>query len=228
MAAAAAGGIGLACGLDMSGLGDVADGGDDAASGDVVVSAEGAGEGSPGKDASVGGESGADGAAESGAGEAAVDGPAEAHDATPPPPDAPCTGVTCNGACSNATDCTACSGAPLLCGATKTCGADCSACPSSPIECFACDTTRRNPIGTCDPNDPQSYCLNTSYATAYNGGPGEHCACNAPTDCPGQNQVCISVGGTLQFGCFTCGEAYTQAAQCASGGNCNAQQAVCH
>lgn len=225
--AAAAGAIGLACGLDVSGLGEVADGGDDGPSGDVVVSAEGAVEGSPGKDASSGGEGGADGAAETGAGEASVDAPAEAHDATPPPPDGPCTGVTCNGACSNATDCSGCSGAPLLCGATQTCGADCTACASSPIECFACDATRQNPIGTCQPNDPQSYCLNTNYAGAYKGGQGYHCACD-PQACPGATQVCMNVGGTGPLSCFTCGEAYTQAGQCENLGTCNAQQAKCN
>jgi hypothetical protein len=218
----------VACGLDVGGLGAPDEGGVAEAGLDGVLSAEGGAEGSTGIDAwsgaDAGGHEGGDAGAAEGAGS---DAKGEASNADGPAPEAGCTGVTCNGVCTNAPDCQTCNGAPLLCAGTKTCGADCAACPSSPIECFACDITRRNPIGTCEANDPASYCLNTNYAGAYNGGQGYHCACY-PGACPGATQVCMNVGGTGPLSCFTCGEAYTQAGQCENLGNCNAQQAKCN
>ena len=197
---------------------------------DGVASADGGAEGASEIDAWSGAETGAGEGGEAGHAEGAAgpDAPAEASSVDAHPPvEAGCTGVTCNGVCTGAPNCASCTGAPLLCAGTNTCGADCSSCPSSPIECFACDVNRQNPIGTCQPDNPASYCLNTNYAGAYNGGQGYHCACY-PATCPGANQVCMNVGGTGPLSCFSCGEAYTQAGQCADLGNCNAQQAKCN
>lgn len=217
----------VACGLDMQGLG--ATEGAYEAGPDVVATAESGADGAPAPDAW--GAPDGQPASETGPHDAATSdvpaGEASSVDA-PAPPDAGCSGVTCNGACSAATDCRGCAGAPLLCASTKTCRADCSKCPASPVECFACDSSRQNPVGTCEPADPQSYCLNTDYGTAYDGGQGTHCGCQVAADCPGQGQVCISVGGTAVFACFTCGEGYTQAFDCKNGGKCNAQQLTCH
>jgi hypothetical protein len=116
----------------------------------------------------------------------------------------------------------------MLCAATGACVDDCSACAAGPVACYACDTNRLNPIATCQPSDPTSYCLNTDYTGSYAGGAGEHCTCRVASDCPGDDQVCISFQGTATFACFTCGEAYTQAFDCKSGGKCNAQQLRCN
>jgi len=158
----------------------------------------------------------------------AVDSPA------PPPVEAGCNGVMCNGACLGASDCAGCGGANLLCTADKTCTSDCTACAGNPIQCFACDVNRLNPIGTCQPDNPAAYCLDTNYAGAYTGGTlGYHCACTLSTDCPAETQVCIAVGGGPNpvFGCFTCGEQFTGTFSCKAGnGNdtCNQQKATCN
>src|SRR5207302_9310686 len=66
----------------------------------------------------------------------------------------PCFGVVCNGACLvDASSCTSCDGGPLLCASTHACGAACGACPDRPIQCFDCDSNRKNPVGTCEPDD---------------------------------------------------------------------------
>jgi hypothetical protein len=227
-------GLLAACGLDVGGLGDTSEGGAaDEAGSDAGASVDGrvTAEGSPGDDAWAGTD--AHGAADALIGLAeggpASDALAEAAIADGPlARDGACPGVTCNGACSPDPDCRACAGAPLLCASTGSCAADCSACAASPVECFACDTSRRNPLGTCQPDDPQRYCLDTYYGGAYAGVDGEHCGCTLATDCPGADQVCILVGGTTAYGCFTCGEAYTQGFDCRNGGKCNAQQLTCN
>jgi hypothetical protein len=216
----------VACGLDMRGLGTTE--GAYEAGADVGVS-EGGADAALAPDAwnapdgQTGSESGADDAGTSDV----AGGEATAGDA-PASMEAGCSGLTCNGACIAATDCRGCLGAPLLCASTKTCAADCSACAANPIECFACDAQRQNPVGTCESADPRTYCLNTDYGAAYGGGAGTHCGCQVAADCPGEDQVCISVGGTAVFACFSCGETYTQAFDCKNGGKCNAQQATCN
>jgi len=156
-------------------------------------------------------------------------GDTSAVDSPPPPPvDAGCTGVICAGNCTGAATCQGCGGANLLCQGTNTCTSDCTACPSNPIQCFACNSSRLNPIGTCEPDQGNAYCLDTNYAGAYTqGGQGYHCACNLSSDCLAPTQVCISVGGG-PFGCFTCGEAFTQGATCQNNGKCNMAQAKCN
>ena len=99
-----------------------------------------------------------------------------------------------------------------------TCGTDCGACGGDPIECFACDSNRQNPIGTCQPDQNDTYCLNSAYDPEHPGSTGEHCGCVTAADCPGATQVCISVGGGPTFACFTCGEGFTQTFTCKNGG----------
>jgi hypothetical protein len=225
--------LGAACGLDLAGLGEAADGGVDAASPESGTTTEGSATGDdtgPGPDGAH--ESGADATTDAQGQDApGVDAPGQDAPAESAGDESPvgCTGVLCNGSCLAGPDCQACPGAPLLCAATRTCGSDCSGCSTGPIECFACDTTRRNPIGTCRPDDTNAYCLDTNYAGAYGGTDGTHCACTFATDCPGNDQVCIGVGGPpTVMACFTCGEAYTQGATCHTGGKCNEPQASCH
>jgi len=219
--------VAAGCGLGLGGLEDVASARDAGSGADV----EAATDGTVGDD---GGEpEAADEAGDPDTG-STVDAVAEGStpDAPTPPVDAGCAGVVCNGACTTASTCAGCGGANLLCAATNTCTSDCTACAGSPIQCFACDVNRMNPIGTCQPDDPTSYCLDTSYAGAYAGGPGYHCGCTFATDCPGDDQVCIAVGpATTTFGCFTCGEAYTGGFSCKSGNGsakCDAMKATCH
>ncbi|HEY6458900.1 MAG TPA: hypothetical protein VIY73_02085, partial [Polyangiaceae bacterium] len=160
-----------------------------------------------------------------------IDGPADAptNDDVETPPEGGCTGVVCDGACLASADCTGCPGAPLLCAATRTCGAGCGACGGNSIECFACDSNRQNPVGTCQPDQSNTYCLDTTYGNEPDGSPAEHCGCTTAADCPGDTQVCIGVGSpTGPFACFTCGEADTQTFTCKNGLKCNAQQAQCH
>lgn len=217
--------VGLACGLDMEGLAETADGGLETPDADAAAS-EGASTEDSGTDVAEGADAGA-----ADVGETADAQPeASTGDEPPPPPvDSGCSGVICNGACSIAPDCSTCAnGENLLCPSTRTCATDCGNCPSSPIECFACDVNRANPIGTCQPDDPNAYCLNTDYAGIYGGGMGYHCGCTTSADCLGNTEACISVGGTSDFGCFTCGESYTQGATCNNGGKCNANKAVCN
>jgi hypothetical protein len=146
------------------------------------------------------------------------------------PIDAACAGVFCNGVCLPDNDCRACPGLPLLCAATKTCGATCSACveandAASPIGCFACDSTGLNPLGTCQPDEPTTYCLSGDYFKAYiDGSPGFHCACadGDAAACPGTNQVCVLAGSQPQ--CISCGElttAETDGAVCGNGMSCS-------
>jgi hypothetical protein len=144
------------------------------------------------------------------------------------------TGLACNGACIDAGDCTGCSGAPLLCAALNACTGDCSGCagPSGnamPIGCVACDVDHQNPFGTCQRDDPTTYCLNGDYTTAGPGGAaGFHCACTAAGDCPGSNQVCAPTPNGLSF-CFSCGEPFSLSGQsCKGGGHCDTPSAACH
>jgi len=207
-----AAGVVTSCGLDRQGLGDLpgldASGDDALAAGDVTSSAD--------ADAHTDGAPGD--AAEAGEGGTVGDAPADSVPVdSPAPPDAACPpGVLCNGVCTSSVDCRACSGAPLLCAGTSTCTSDCTACPASPTECFACDMNRANPIGTCQPSNPLTYCLDTNYAGAYAGAQGYHCGCTTAADCPGATQVCIAVANG-PFACFTCGEAFTDMATCNSG-----------
>jgi len=224
----AAGTLG-ACGLGLGGLEDMA--GADAGGPDVVVTADGTAPGDDGPTADTAPP--ANDAADTGS---LADAPAETSmvDSPPPPPpvDAGCKGVVCDGNCTAAGDCAGCGGANLLCPGMNTCTSDCTACPGSPIQCFACDMNRLNPIGTCQPDEGTAYCLNTNYAGAYQGGQGYHCACTLATDCPAETEVCISVGPPpAVFGCFTCGEQYTDMFNCKAGnGNakCNQAKATCN
>jgi hypothetical protein len=147
----------------------------------------------------------------------------------------PCSGLTCNGQCTTATDCHACPGSPLLCAPKGQCTAGCEACVDStdaslPIDCFACDSSHENPIGTCQYNDAGSYCLNGSYAGQYDGGPGYRCSCTDVTGCPGATQVCVPLGNVGASFCLTCGEitlATIQGQPCHDGGTCQAGLAAC-
>jgi hypothetical protein len=212
----------VACGLGLAGLGEAPGGGvDDGDGADAVAASDGT---VPGSDADA---EPVEAALESGS---AADAPGEAAEATtidsPAAPVCP-PGVVCNGACSAATDCRACPGAPLLCGATGTCASDCASCGTGPVECYACDVNRQNPVGSCQRDDPMSYCLDTNYAGAYAGQQGYHCGCTTAADCPGDSQVCIMVG-TGPFACFTCGEAFTKGFACKASGKCNDIQATCN
>jgi len=215
------------CGLGLGGLEDMR--GADAGGADVVVTADVTVQG---PDAPTAEAAPPTDAAETGT---LADAPPETSlvdSPAPPPVDAGCKGLVCNGTCTAASTCAECGGAALLCPGTSTCTSDCTACPGSPIQCFACDMNRVNPIGTCQPDDGMAYCLNTNYAGAYAGGQGYHCACALATDCPAETEVCISVGGAPgAFGCFTCGEQYTDTFNCKAGNGtarCNQAMATCN
>jgi hypothetical protein len=143
------------------------------------------------------------------------------------------SGLACNGRCIDATDCTSCPGTPLLCAAQRACMKSCSACAgdggTSPIECFACDATHGNPVGTCQPDDPTSYCLSGNYFGAVAGSTANHCACDRDAAaCPGSTQMCVPLGsGSF---CITCGEPVPGAATaeaCKGGGTCSAASHTC-
>jgi hypothetical protein len=100
-----------------------------------------------------------------------------------------------------------------------------------PIECFACDQNHQNPLGTCQYDDPSSYCLSGDYSAAYaNGGVGFHCTCEASaSDCPGQTEVCAAAPTGLPV-CITCGEITVEdlsGAKCKGTGTCAADAAAC-
>jgi hypothetical protein len=176
------------------------------------------------------------------AGDAHPDGPATQTDGGPhegggdaaPDTGPSCNGVLCNGACIAATDCRGCTGAKVLCHATKSCVEQCTFCRDDadaavPIECFACDSTHKNPIGTCEYDQPSTYCLSGNYFGAYAGGPGYVCACDdAGNMCPGATEVCTPLGsGTF---CETCGQATTanlQGQACRGGGTCDQAAHTC-
>jgi hypothetical protein len=188
----------------------------------VACSAQLAGTGPiPANDASVDAPMEADAAGS----DVAVEGAAEAG----------CPGLTCNGQCISEPDCRSCAGAPLLCGTTKTCTASCHDCNDTagsilPIECFACDSNHQNPIGTCQYDDPLSYCLNGEYLGAYQGGTGYRCACADVSSCPGATQVCVKLGSYDGGFCLTCGENTIGAIQgqpCKDGGTCQENTAAC-
>jgi hypothetical protein len=149
--------------------------------------------------------------------------------------EAGCPGLTCNGACISETDCRSCAGATLLCGATRQCVAACQGCSGSDgtplsVECFACDVNHLNPIGTCQPNNPNAYCLSGDYSGQYGGGSGYRCSCGDVTGCPGSTQVCIPLGHYDAGFCLTCGESTVGSMQgqpCKGGGSCETTQAVC-
>jgi hypothetical protein len=151
-------------------------------------------------------------------------GPDSPLDSAPPP----CDGLVCNGACLHANDCSACTGATLLCGPTNTCVQQCGSCRDTadaglPIECFACDSAHAHPIGTCESAD-SAYCLGGDYFSGP-AGTGYHCGCptgNA-SDCPGMEQVCFNVNG--QNLCATCGEPIPLSAS--GGTSCKAQGTSC-
>jgi hypothetical protein len=162
-----------------------------------------------------------DGAASDGGGTDGAGTDAARIDAAPP--DASCAGVFCHGVCTAQTDCHACSGATLLCAATKTCLADCTTCGTATTACYACDANRTNPVGTCgDPNAGTAYCLSGAYAY--------HCACATVADCPGATQVCASpASGTAPPDwCYTCGESDpTATGTCKDGKTCDPQTGQC-
>ena len=149
------------------------------------------------------------------------------------PPDAACSGVRCDSQCLDAGDCQSCSGAPLLCGST--CVSSCSSCHDSqgvatPIQCFACDSNHANPIGTCQHDNPGSYCLSGDYSGQYRGGFGYRCSCNTVSACPGSTQACVPLGSSNAGFCLTCGEATVGSMQglpCKGGGACQPAQAAC-
>jgi hypothetical protein len=212
------------CGLGLDGLGETSD--DDAGGADAAIGGDATMGGGDGASSSSGGDADA---AEAAVSDAPTDVPAD--DSPAPPPEAGCTGVMCNGFCTGVATCQGCGGANLLCPGTNTCTTDCTACPGSPIQCFACDATRSHPIGTCQPDSPTAYCIDTNYAGAYAGGMGYHCACTFATDCPGNDQVCIGVGTPMPpFACFTCGETFTEGTTCKSGNGsakCDQMKATC-
>ncbi len=152
-------------------------------------------------------------------------------------PEAGCTGVLCSGACTTASDCRTCNGAPLLCASTGQCVASCQGCKDTsdaamPIECFACDSNHQDPIGTCQYDDPNLYCLSGDYTGQYQGGSGYQCTCAdaGAASCPGATQVCVPLGNVGATFCLTCGEATLASMQgrpCKGGGACQANAAVC-
>jgi hypothetical protein len=169
-----------------------------------------------------------------GAPEAGADADASAIDAPAEAAIVCTTGLACNGACIDASDCTGCSGAPLLCAALNGCTSDCSGCAAAggsamPIGCVACDESHENPFGTCQPNDPTAYCLGGDYTNAGPAGTaGYHCSCSSAGDCPASNQVCAPTPGGVSL-CFSCGEPFSTSGQpCKGGGSCDPASAACH
>jgi hypothetical protein len=145
-------------------------------------------------------------------------------------------GLLCHGQCLGATDCSSCSGATLLCAATRTCASSCDACRDTndkplPTECYSCDSNYKNPIGQCAPADATSYCLSGSYFGSYGGGAGYHCSCPSgdAADCPGSTQVCATIGAAKL--CVTCGEptpmSLSGVACKTSGTSCNPDALTC-
>jgi hypothetical protein len=138
------------------------------------------------------------------------------------------SGLACNGQCIQASDCSSCGGATLLCAATSTCASDCAACSDAqgkamPIQCYACDENRANPVGTCQPDDATQYCLSGDYTGAISTG-GFRCLCGdgGAGDCPGSTQVCAPSPGGVNL-CLTCGEVYVTALDglaCKDGKSC--------
>jgi hypothetical protein len=154
---------------------------------------------------------------------------ADAHEAGPP-----CAGVICNGKCTDATDCSSCTGAPLLCASQGTCLSACAKCADEqsnplPIECYACDSNHQNPVGTCEPADSGSYCLSGDYF-ASGGANVYHCGCDGDAgSCPGASQICVPLGvGSF---CVTCGEPVqgdaASGAVCKGGGTCSPDTHSC-
>jgi hypothetical protein len=151
--------------------------------------------------------------------------------------DASCAGVICNGACLQADDCRSCAGASLLCGSSHTCTADCGGCVDSlktamPIQCFSCDQSHQNPLGTCEYDDSNKYCLSGDYSSSYVGqGIGLHCGCDdaGVGACPGATQVCAPTPNGASV-CVTCGEPFTTdltGFTCKGGHTCNSAQHTC-
>ncbi len=122
---------------------------------------------------------------------------------------------------------TVCRNGQVLCPANGLCQTSCAGCTDYPIECFACDSNQQNPIGTCQPNNVNAFCLNGDYSTAYNGGQGAHCDCSntVVSNCPGANQVCVNAGQTDW--CLTCGEPNSDGRTCKNGGQCKGDSRVC-
>jgi hypothetical protein len=163
--------------------------------------------------------------------EASVDEPAAEVAAEAAPA---CNGPMCNGACVTDPDCRSCPGAPLFCSLTGQCVSSCQSCsdPSGPmpVECFACDSTHKNPIGTCQSQDAGAYCLSGDYSGQYQGGTGYRCGCQDVSGCPGATQVCIVLGNYDAGFCLTCGESTVgaiQGAACKGGGACQTHAAAC-
>jgi hypothetical protein len=140
----------------------------------------------------------------------------------------------CNGQCIQASDCSSCSGATLLCASTNTCSSDCAACSDAqhkpmPIECYACDENRANPVGTCQYDDSTQYCLNGNYVAAPSGA--FRCACGdaGAGACPGDTQVCAATFGGTNL-CITCGEVFPQdltGQACKNGKSCSGATHAC-
>jgi hypothetical protein len=153
--------------------------------------------------------------------------------------DAACSGLLCNGRCIAASDCQSCTGSTLLCAAKRACVSACAGCADShgvamPIGCYACDANHENPMGTCQYDDANSFCLSGDYFGAYPGGAAAtRCPCSdgGVGACPGANQVCVPLGlsGGQSF-CLACGEvsgANLQGQSCMGGGTCQSGQHVC-
>ena len=143
---------------------------------------------------------------------------------------AACSGLICNGQCVATDDCTACTGAPLLCAANHACVSACSGCDGQPTECFSCDAQHANPIGTCGPASASAYCLDGNYFGSYRGGAGYHCGCSdgGSGSCPGNSQTCVTIGSAPV--CVTCGEPVPSgfiAGACKRGGTCSANALTC-
>lgn len=145
-----------------------------------------------------------------------------AGDATAPADAHPPCAMTCNGQC--VTTCAGCSAGGALCAATGECG-DCSRCTDNgvarPVACYSCDANRQNPVGTCEPNDRNAYCLNDQYPSGR-----RHCACGNydVSLCPGNDQECIDDGQGVAV-CVTCGEPGTDGIDCKVG-RCHANGAA--
>jgi hypothetical protein len=141
-----------------------------------------------------------------------------------------CAGVLCDGLCLSDHTCATCTAGHALCAATNTCG-DCSDCIESggvahPVACYACDSMGQNPVGTCELDDADGYCLDSVYP---NGG--THCPCPDfdVATCPGDNQICVQVDNQEPV-CVTCGETYyaTDGALCQANASCNATASPPH
>ncbi len=202
-------GFGAACGLTLSGSGDLAP--DDAGSSGSYEAAAlgpasdgtvptGAADGASTNDASGDAAGGSDARGGSDASSKDAADAAPGTDANPPPDARNDTGTTNTITCPSGgtvSDCAQCSGNPLLCAMCKTSSVEYICVPPG-SSCYADYRTSGYDWCRCSPGNPSSCVLPQQECNTYDGG------------------VCV-----------TCGERQTQGFPCKSGGSCNESAAKC-